>query len=274
VAAELAIADAERAKDVKVREYAAQVAQAEAAKDLAYDVQKAKTEQLLVNERVGVSRVEREKQIEVEELEIARREKELVHSVEKPAEAERYRIETLAGAEQKRVRLTAEADADAIRLRGCAEADVIRATGQAEAEIIRQKALAEAEGEKAKLLAEAEGMQHKAAAWEKYTAPAISQILIERLPEIAAAVAAPLERIDRITMVNTGGGDSAGIERITQGVTNILAQMPGMTELLGSVNLAEVVQQVKRAAAPQADGNGRVVGEAAAPEVPSGPTGH
>jgi hypothetical protein len=91
---------------------------------------------------------------------------------------------------------------------------------------------------------------------------------------MAAAVAAPLERTDRITVVNTSGGDSAGIERITQGVTSVMAQMPGMTELLGSLNLAEVVQQVNRAAASQADGNGRVLEGAAAPDAPSGPAGH
>jgi len=261
--AALTLADVERSHDLRVLGYAEQVAGAEARRDLAYDLQVARTEQALVRERVGVARVEREARIEVESLEIERKSRELVHQVHRPAEAERYRAETLADGERYRRRLEAEAEAEMIRARGTAEADAIRARGLAEAEVIRQKALAEAEGVKAKLLAEAEGMKQKAAAWEQYTAPAISQILIEQLPGIAAAVAGPLERIDRIVMVNSGNGDSTGVERITQGVTNVMAQLPGMAELLGSLKLGDVVQQLRAAAASSAGGNGAGEGGAA-----------
>lgn len=40
--------------------------------------------------------MERKKQIEVEEKEVARKDKELVATVKRPAEAESYRVETLA----------------------------------------------------------------------------------------------------------------------------------------------------------------------------------
>lgn len=42
--------------------------------------------------------VERSQQIQVQEQEIARREKELQATVKQPAEAERYRLETIASA--------------------------------------------------------------------------------------------------------------------------------------------------------------------------------
>jgi flotillin len=139
--------------------------------------------------------------------------------------------------------MLAEAQAESDRLRGIAEADVIRAKGEAEAEAVRQKALAEAEGLKARYLAEAEGMQQKAKAWQEYNAAAVSEKFIEKLPSIAAAVAAPLSKIDRIMMVNTGGG-SSGIEHITKSVTDVIAQVPGVVEMLTGVNLAELLRQI------------------------------
>ncbi|MBM3502104.1 MAG: hypothetical protein FJX74_25915 [Armatimonadetes bacterium] len=237
IAAALAIADAERGLEVAALGHAADVAGAEARRDLAYDLQVARTEQLLVRERVGVARVEREARIEVETLEIERKTHELVHSVHRPAEAERYRTETLAEGDRYRSRLEAEAEAEAIRARGLAEADAIRARGLAEAEVIRHKALAEAAGLRARLVAEADGMAHKAAAWEQYTSWAIAQILIEHMPQIAAAVSRPLENVDRIAVVSTGEGDTAGLERLTQSVAAIMNQLPGMAELLGSLPL-------------------------------------
>lgn len=44
--------------------------------------------------------VERTQQIQIQEQEIIRKEKELEAKVKKPAEAERYRLETLAEAEK------------------------------------------------------------------------------------------------------------------------------------------------------------------------------
>jgi len=169
---------------------------------------------------------------------------ELVHAVRKPAEAERFKIETLAQAEQKRMHALAEAAAESARLRGTAEAEVIRAKGEAEAEAIRQKALAEAEGLKAKFLAEAEGMKEKAKAWQDYNAAAVSEKFIEKLPEIAAAVASPLSKIERIVMVNNGNGNGTGVEQITKGVTDVIAQVPGVVEMLTGVNLPELLKRI------------------------------
>ncbi|HEY7161669.1 MAG TPA: flotillin domain-containing protein, partial [Acidobacteriota bacterium] len=134
--------------------------------------------------------------------------------------------------------------AEASRLRGTAEADVIRAKGEAEAEAIRQKALAEAEGLKAKILAEAEGMKEKAKAWQEYNEAAVSQMFVEKLPALAAAVAAPLSKIDRIVMVNTGNGNGTGVEQITKGVSDVVAQVPGLVELLTGINIPDLLKRV------------------------------
>lgn len=246
LAADIEIAEKEKEKSIRIEEFNSQVATARAESDLAYELQKAKTQQLLSEEAFGISLVEKRKQIELEEAEIERRQKELEHEVTKPAEAEKSRVALLAAAESERRQILATAEAEATRRLGLADAEIIRARGEAEAEAIRQKALAEAEGLRAKYLAEAEGMKEKAKAWQEYNEAAVSQMLIEKLPEIAAAVASPLGKIDKITLVNSGGSgsDSIGVEKITRGVTDVLAQIPGVVETMSGLNLKELAGKV------------------------------
>ncbi|MBS1714303.1 MAG: hypothetical protein JST30_08185 [Armatimonadetes bacterium] len=252
LSADVAVAEAQKDKDLRLREFEAEVESAKADSDMAYDLQRAKRQQVLSEETLGVSIVEKKKQIEVENAEIERRERELVHSVLKPAQAEQERTMILAKAETDRRRLLAEADAAAAKAQGLAEADVIRAKGEAEAEAIRLRTLAEAEGLKAKYLAEAEGMQQKAKAYQEYNDAAVTQMLMDRLPEIAAAVASPLGRVDKITLVNSGGDGSVGVEKITRGVTEVLAQIPGVVETMSGINLPELVAKVAEGGKTQA----------------------
>jgi flotillin len=246
VSADIAIAEREKEKEIKLQLYSSEVATARAESDMAYELQKAKSEQVLTDEKMGVSLVERKKLIEIEQSEIERRELELVHTVQKPAEAEKIRVTMNAQAEAGRRLSLAEADAQSARITGMSEAEVIRAKGEAEADAIRMKALAEAEGLKAKYLAEADGMKEKAKAWADYNEAAVSQMLIEKLPEIAAAVASPLSRIDKITLVNTGhgGADSTGVDKITKSVTDVIAQVPGVVEVMSGINLTDLVSKV------------------------------
>lgn len=241
ITADVSVAEAAKEKDIKLHAYAAEVAAAKADSDIAYQLQKAKRDQLLADEQLGISLVEKRKQVELEESEVVRREKELMHTVQKPAEAERERIRILAEAEQQRLQTIARAEAEAARARGLAEAEIIRAKGEAEAEAIRLKSLAEAEGMRARLLAEAEGMQEKAKAWQEYNEAAISQMLIERLPEIASAVAQPMSRIDKITMLNSGATDSTGVGKVTQGVADVITQIPTVVEALSGIDLKQMV---------------------------------
>ncbi len=255
--AETAVAEAQKAKEVQVQQYHAEMARAKAEADLSYDLQKAKSEQLVVTERLGVDLVQKQKMVEVEESEIRRREMELVHSVQKPAEAERQKIAILTAAERERQIALAEAEAAAAKARGLAEAEVIRVKGEAEAEAVRLRGLAEAEGLKARLLAEAEGMRAKAEAYQQYNEAAVSQMLIEKLPDLAAAVSAPLQKIDRIMLVNTGNGDGTGIERITKGVVDVIAQVPGVAEALVGIDLKEVLQRVPGLSTLTSGGDGQ-----------------
>lgn len=60
--------------------------------------------------------IERSQNIMLQEQEIQRKECELDATVKKPAEAEKFRAETVADAEQRKIVLAAEADAEAIRV--------------------------------------------------------------------------------------------------------------------------------------------------------------
>jgi flotillin len=79
-------------------------------------------------------------------------------------------------------------------------------------------------------------------------------------------VAEPLSRIDRITMVNTGGGQDSGVSRITGEVAKVIAQMPPVVESLTGVKIGHLVDAMRRH-------NG--VGDASAPPpaAPSAPPG-
>ncbi len=81
-------------------------------------------------------------------------------------------------------------------------ASAIRAQGEAEAEIIFKK------GE-----AEAKAMNVKAEAYQQFNQAAIVDKLITGMPEMVRALAAPLANVDKITIVSTGNGDSAGHEQ-------------------------------------------------------------
>ena len=153
------------------------------------------------------------------------------------------RCRLLAEARQFQLQTEASGEAEAIRRRGEAEADAARAQGIAEADVLRQKGLAEAEVIRQQGLAEAEATHEKADAWSGYTQAAILQQLLDKLPEIATAVAQPLAQTDRIVVIsNSGDGDSgAGASKITKDVTNIVAQLPQTIEALTGINLMDAV---------------------------------
>lgn len=247
--AETKIAQAERDYQVQLAEFKASVQQRTAEADLAYDLQKFKTQQLVTAEEVRVEVVRKQQEIEVQEKEILRKEKELVATVEKPALAERQRIQTLAEAEQYRLRTTATGQADARRALGVAEADASRAKGLAQADII-----------KAQGFSEAEAMTKKAEAWRQYNEAAIAQLFIDKLPDVASAVSAPLAKTERIVVISSGGDGqvSAGASRVTRDVTDVISQLPAVIEALTGVDLQELIRRVphlQRAPASAGEGD-------------------
>src|ERR1700743_2073422 len=127
------IAEAQRDYQANVATYQATVNQKKAEADLAYDLQKFKTGQLVKAEEVQVSIIEKQKQIELQQEEILRRQRELEAMVQKPADAERYKVETLANARKFQLETEAVGAAEAAKAKGFANAEVAKVTGIAEA---------------------------------------------------------------------------------------------------------------------------------------------
>ena len=190
-------------------------------------------------------------EIELQEQEIKRKEKELDATIRRQADAKRYETETLAEAARRRIESEADAErarleriAEGERARGMAAAAVAQAQGVAEAEVAKARGLAQAESTEAQGLAEALAMEKKAEAWQRYNEAAILQLLAPILPEIARAVAEPLSRIDRITLVSTGANGDGQVATITNEVARVIAQVPPVVESLTGFKLEQLLKNV------------------------------
>ncbi|HLT61114.1 MAG TPA: SPFH domain-containing protein [Microlunatus sp.] len=187
----------------------------------------------------------------------ALKERQLDTEVRKPADAERYRVETEAQgrrnaeimeAEARKAAsiANAEAQAEAARVTGegdksrraaLAEAEAIEGARRGEAEKARRVAEAEAlraEGDAqaaailAKGQAEAEAMDKRAAAFARYNDAAVLQMLVEVLPQVAKEVAAPMGSIDKLTVVSTDGA-GAMPKQVTDGVVQTMEMLKNTT---------------------------------------------
>jgi flotillin len=179
--------------------------------------------QQVTAEAVKVQQVEKEQQVKVQEAEILRREKELIATVLKGAEIDRKRIETLAEAERQRLTVEAEGHASAIRAQGEAEAEIIFKKGDAEAR----------------------AMNLKAAAYQEYNQAAVYDKLITGLPEVVKALSSPLNNVDKITIVSTGNGSSAGMHKITGDITEMAAQVPALFEALSGMKMSDLLGKIR-----------------------------
>jgi len=216
-------AEAQRDLETKKALYLEAVKKQQAQADKAYEIQTNIMQQQVRGEEVTIHQVEKEHEVKVQEAEITRRERELTATVLKPAEAERQRIETLAQAEKQRLITEAEGKASAIRAQGEAEAEIIFKKGEAEAK----------------------AMNVKAEAYQEFNQAAIVDKLITGLPDVVKALAAPLANVDRITVVSTGNGDSAGLSKITGDITKIAAQVPALFETLSGMPLGDLFAKVR-----------------------------
>lgn len=156
------------------------------------------------------------------------------------AETEAIARTKQAEADSASIRMNAVAEADATRAKQLAEADGIRAKQLAEAEGIKAKKLAEAEGIKAALLAEAEGMEKKAEAYSKYNKAAITEMIVNILPEMAGKIAEPLSQIGKITVIDSGHGES-GVSSLAGNVGAVLARTMETVRETTGIDFKEII---------------------------------
>src|ERR1017187_3394057 len=216
-------AEATRDLEIKKANYNETIKKQQASADKAYDIQTNIMQQQLMAEQVKIQQVQKEHEIAVQDAEIQRRERELIATVLKPAEVERKRIETLAEAEKSKLVMEADGHAAAIRAQGEAEAEIIFKKGDAEAR----------------------AMNVKAEAYKEYNQAAVVDKLITGLPEIVRALAAPLANVDKITIVSTGDGGTAGMSKSTGDMPKMAPQTPALFEPLAGMPLSALLAKVR-----------------------------
>jgi flotillin len=243
-AADSKIAEAQRDYQSNVAQYQAVVNQKKAESDLAYDLQKFKTGQLVKAEEVQVQIVEKQKQIELQQQEILRKQRELEANVQKPADAERYKVETLANARKFQLETEAAGAASATKATGFAGADVVKATGLAEADANKARGLAEASVIEAQGKATAEAMRVKAESFKQYNEAAVIEMIARVLPEIAGKISEPLAKTEKMVIINAGNGPGGGASKLTGDVTTIISQLPPIIESLTGVKFEKLMEQV------------------------------
>ena len=208
--ADLAIEASRREYEVKRAAFKAEGRRAAAEADLAYDLQQAISRQQVRAEELRVEIVERQKMIELMQAEVERRRRELEAEVVEPALARAREILAVAEAQREEAAALGAGEADALRLRG---------------------------------LAEAEAMAAKAQSFSDYNEAAVTDRVLEVLPQLAAAVSAPLAKTERIVMIG-GNGGAAGASRITKDVTQIVAELPALLEALTGMKFEELIKRV------------------------------
>ncbi|MGA2658271.1 MAG: SPFH domain-containing protein [Verrucomicrobiota bacterium] len=243
-AADSKIAEAQRDYSMNVQNYTASVNEKKATADLAYDLQKYKTGQLVKAEEIQVTIIEKQKQIELQQQEILRKQKELEANVQKPADAERYRVETLANARKFQLETEAVGSAAATKATGFANADVVKATGLAEADAQKAKGLAQADIIEAQGKATAEAMRVKAESFKQYNEAAVVEMIIRVLPEVAGKISEPLSRTEKMVIINSGNGAGGGASKLTGDITQIVAQLPPVIESLTGIKLEKLIERV------------------------------
>ena len=238
-------AESQRDLEIKKAEYLETVKRQQAQADKSYEIQTNVMQQQVIAEQVKVHQIEKEHEILVQDAEIQRRERELIATVLKGAEIERRRIEMLAAAERQKMISEAEGRASAIRAQGEAEAEITFKKGEAEAK----------------------AMNVKAEAYQEYNQAAVVDKLISNMPELVRALVAPLEHVDKITIVSTGG-DTSGMNKITGDVTKMAAQIPALFETLSGMQMSELFAKVKTItdksgpSAPSSDPKTKAAGQA------------
>ena len=233
ILADTHVAEANKEKELKIQSYREEAETSKARADSAYEIEKNRVAKQVTETAMLVELTKKEKEAEIQDKEATRREKELLATVNKQADADMYRISKQADAQKYSELKEAEAFSMAVKVKAEAEADAIRIKGEAEAAAILAKGKAEAET-----------MEKKAEAYKQYNNAAITQMIIEKLPQIASAVAEPLAKTEKIVIIDNGGSDgsSKGAAKVSSYVTDIVSSLPETIEAMTGFNFIDAIK--------------------------------
>ncbi len=245
--AEKANADAEaqvaiyhRDRDVTKQKAETEVEMQRANREIAFDLQMATRQQELVVEQKKIDIRAKEQEVLVQQQEVRRREQEQAAEQIVPAKAKADALAAEADGERRRLIAIAEGEKERLSRVAMGEAERIRQEGTAQADIIRLKGEAEAYAIRATGLAEAEAMRAKAESWELYGRAAVTQLIVEKLPEIVGNAAKSLESTQKLIIMG-----ERGPSQLVGSVVDIAAQAPALVKALTGMDLSDLAGKLK-----------------------------
>ena len=100
---------------------------------------------------------------------------------------------------------------------------------------------AEAKAIEAKGIAEAEAMEKKAEAMKKYGQAAMIEMIVKALPDMAGAIAKPLENIDKVTIIDGGNGEN-GVNSVGSYVPGVLAKTMETVKEVTGLDIVDIMK--------------------------------
>ncbi|MCR5116382.1 MAG: flotillin family protein [Lachnospiraceae bacterium] len=218
------------------------IKQAEA--DAAYEIQQQEQRKTIEITTANANIARQEREIELKKKDVEVTEQTLEADIKKRAEAEKFARQQKAEAELFERQRKAEAEkfekqkaAEAAKIK--AEADLYAKTQEAEG--IRAVGEAEAKAIEAKGIAEAEALEKKAEAMKKYGQAAMIEMIVKALPDMASAIAKPLENIDKVTIFDSGNGES-GVGNVGSYVPNVLAKTMETVKEVTGLDIVDIMK--------------------------------
>lgn len=214
IASQQAVAMKQNELDIKSAELKKKADTAKAEADAAYQIQQETQRKTIEVAAAEANLAKLSKQTEVQVQQVQLTTQQLEADIKKKADAELYSQQKIAEAALYRQQKEAEAKRFVMEQ----EAAGIEAKGKAEASAIEAKAIAEAVG-----------IEKKAEAMTKMGQAAVTEMIINKLPEVYGAAMEPLSKVGNITM----WGESGGSKLIGDAMSSLSQINAAMKETLG-----------------------------------------
>lgn len=244
IATELAVAEKQNNLEIRQAELKKEADLKRAESDASYRIEEEKQRSTIETSTINADIAKAERRIELETRQAEVQEKELDAKVRRVADADKYKREQEAQA--KLIERQREADAQHYEQEKMAEAR--KSIAEAERYEKEQEALgkiklgeAEAAAVRAMGEAEADAMMKKADAMKQYGDAAKMEMIINMLPEFAKAVAEPIAAIDKVTVIDSGNGES-GVSSVGGYTPAVLAKVIESVRETTGFDLTEVMK--------------------------------
>lgn len=243
VAADEAIAEKNNELALRQSELKISADTKKAAADAAYQIQAEQQRKIVEVAKTEAEIAKQEKENELRTKEVDAQEQVLNAEIRKKADADKYAASQAADAEKYSRIAKAEAELAERKANADAEKYEVEKTAEAkerDAEAIRKQGEAEAEAIKAKGLAEAETIMKKAEAMKEYGQAAMTEMVINVLPQIADAISKNVSSIDNLTIYDSGNG--GGVDSVGNYTPQLMKKTFDVVKNATGVDLADVMR--------------------------------